>query len=122
MGTRAPGPGLRANCRVGHRKKLALTHPARHQPKPDGIMRSYLPRLDGLDCANAEAATDLVLAEVRLSRSSADAFLATGRDVCFVFRVPMSLFTSCLDSLRHGYAFVKMNATRVKRPCKIEGT
>ena len=50
----------------------------------------YLP-LRGLACANAEAATDLVLAEVRPSRSSADAFLATGRDVCFVFRVPMSV-------------------------------
>ena len=81
----------------------------------------YLP-LRGLAWASAEAATDFVLAEVRPSRSSADAFLATGRDVCFVFRVSMSLFTSCLSSLRHGYAFVKMNATRVKRPCKIEGT
>ena len=38
MGTRAPGPDLRTNSRVGHRKQLALTCPARHKSKPDRLL------------------------------------------------------------------------------------
>lgn len=58
----------------------------------------YLPLL-GFACASAEAATDFVLADVLLSRSNADAFLAIGRDVCFEFLA--ILITSYHDTFLH---------------------
>lgn len=72
----------------------------RYRPHPPGpscvetewAVYGYLPRLDGLVCANAEAATDLVGTEERPSRSTADALRATARDVCLRF-LP-TLFTS----------------------------
>lgn len=45
----------------------------------------YLPFFDGRACARADAATDFVLGDERLSRSAADALRATVRDVCFEF-------------------------------------
>ena len=41
----------------------------------------------GRACASADAATDLVRALLRPSRSTADAFLATMGEVCFEFRL-----------------------------------